>query len=223
MLAMTLMIQGGGSFPETELMDMIFFQSLDVSKPLLYIPLASTWSYTYEDGKKYIYNIAKTCGLNIKIEICHNFKEYLNKLSDFSGVYIWWGNTYKLMLELADWKDSFQEYLRKWWKICWWSAWWIVFWKYINLAPDANLVWWKEFYWYNFLNWYSVLCHYNANQIYNARLFCTYMWWDVMCLPETAWLLVEENEIKVIWNQKILLISHEKKIEKEYLPNEFII
>jgi peptidase E len=212
---MNLFLQWWGSYPDTKEMDKLFFLWLDTNKKLMYIPTAMIGWFTYEECFWYVSNIVRDLWLDIEIDMF----PYLDKLSDvdfssYSWIYIWWGNTFHLLNEIKlNWIDKkLFEFINNWWNVCWWSAWAIIFWKDINSASDANIVWMKDTVWFNMLSWATLWCHYRDDHkneimkyVYNHKNI-------VIALTEKAWLLVDENWIKCIWEDKITVYTKDDYI-----------
>lgn len=198
---MVLYLQWWGSYPETKEMDKIFFLSLDTSKKILYIPTAMVWGYTYEDCYNYILHITQSLWLSIEIASFPYLDELIDvDFSQYGWIYIWWGNTFKLLYEIQrNWMEKkIIDFLENWWLVCWWSAWSIIFWRNINTAADANILGLQNVLWLNMICWVSIWCHYTEEQEDQIKEYIKQSWIDVIALPETAGIKVNNNDIIVI-------------------------
>lgn len=217
---MTLFLQGWWSYPKTEIMDRKFFLKLDKSRKLLYIPTAMVWWYTYDECYEYISNITKSLWVYIKIESY----PYLDKLKEinikeYSWVYIWWGNTFKLLHEIKkNWiDDKLINFLKEWWLVCWWSAWAIIFWKNINTSQDANIVSITDISGMNLVKWLSVRCHYREKQKEEIKEYVKYNNINIIALPETSGIEIENDLISIIWDWEVVLYGYDSvKIYKPW-------
>ena len=220
---MTLFLQWWWSYPETKLMDIEFFTSLDSSKKLLYIPTAMVGWFSYEECHQYIANIIQSLWLSIELATY----PYLNDLKDtdfneYSWIYIWWWNTFKLLYEIKKyWIDyKIRNFLKNWWKVCWWSAGAIIFWENINTAPDANIVWLKDVEWLKMAKGTSIWCHYKEEEEAEIKEYILHHNMDVIALYETTWLIIENDKIKTIGEWKVIYYSSSNK--KTYDVNQII-
>ena len=220
---MTLFLQWWWSYPETKIMDVEFFTSLNASKKLLYIPTAMVGWFSYEECHEYIANIIKSLWLSIELETHPYLKDL--KDTDFNGyswIYIWGWNTFKLLYEIKkywiDWK--IRDFLKNWWKVCWWSAGAIIFWENINTAPDANIVWLKDVKWLCMMKGTSIWCHYTGEEEEEIKEYILHHSTNVIALSETTWLLIENNKIKTIGKWKVVYYSSSDK--KTYDINQII-
>lgn len=110
---MNIFLSGGGSSEKSKEFDKLFLSNLDLSKPLLYIPIAMKRSKSSEE----CYNWLST-SLNkikkIKIEVWSDSDlngKTLEGLKKYCGIYIGGGNTFSLMSDLK--KYGFNKILIK--------------------------------------------------------------------------------------------------------------
>jgi len=207
---MNLFLQWGWSYPDTKEMDKLFFEKLDPKKKLLYIPTAMLGWVTYEECFWYISNIVADLDVDIEIEMFPYLDELLDvDFSNYSGVYIWWGNTFNLLYEIRkNWIDAkILKFIKEGWLVCGWSAWAIIFWKDINSADDANIVWLKNIFWFDMLKWATLWCHYQDKQKKEIMKYVNYHKNSVIALSENSWLYVDETWIKCIWEDKVTVYT----------------
>lgn len=210
---MTLYLQWWWSYPETKIMDELFFNSLDKSKKILYIPTAMVWGYSYEDCYNYISNIIKSLWLTITIESVPNLDKLINvDFSQYGGIYIWWGNTFKLLHEIK--KNGIDkkitDFLRAWWSVCWGSAWAIIFWNDIDVSEDADIIGDKNTNWLNLVKWATLWCHYKVSQKNEIVEYISSHSGVVIALKEKAWLLIEKESIKSVWEDVVVVYIKDK-------------
>lgn len=207
---MALFLQWWWSYPETKKMDYEFFTSLDISKPLLYMPTAMVGWFSYEECHQYIENIIKSLWLSIELATYPYLKDLEDvDFSKYCGIYIWWWNTFKLLYEMKKHRVDKKviKFLEGGWKVCWWSAGAIIFWENINTAPDANIVWLNDVQWLQMTNGTSIWCHYNGEQEEEIKEYILNHKIDVIALYETTWLIIEDKKIKTIGEWKVVYYS----------------
>lgn len=213
---MTLLLQWWWSYPETELMDKEFFLNLDTSKKLLYIPTAMIWSFTYEECYSYISGIVSALWISLVIDSCPDLDKLHDiSISEYAWVYIWWGNTFKLLYEIRkSWVDKkLINFLNEWWLICWGSAWAILFGNNINTSPDANITNIKNVEWLNLVRNYSIRCHYQPKEEKQIVEYVKYHQCPVIALTERSGIKIVEDKIMSIGIDDVIVFSdHNKKI-----------
>src|SRR5680860_142968 len=104
-LIMKLFLSGGGAGEDSKKIDAEFIRTLDLVKPVLYIPIAiDTAKHPYLDCLDWIKNNFKSFGFeNFVMWTEEDLKgKNLSDFEQFSGVYIGGGNTFKLLKELKD-------------------------------------------------------------------------------------------------------------------------
>jgi len=182
-------------------MDEMFFKSLDPSKKLLYIPTAMVGGYSYDECYAYISHIVQSLWMSIEIDSY----PYLDTLQDISGevyswIYIWWGNTFKLLYEIKkhELASPLVQFLRSGWPICWWSAGAIIFGNTIDTAPDANVVGLRDTKGMNLVHNMSIRCHYQDKAEEQIKEYLQHFNVPVIALRETSWLKIDRESMQII-------------------------
>ncbi|OHB14611.1 MAG: hypothetical protein A2431_04135 [Candidatus Zambryskibacteria bacterium RIFOXYC1_FULL_39_10] len=164
---MKLFLGGGGDREDSIELDKKFVASLDLSKPLLYIPIAiNTEKHPYSGCIEWLFGTLDPLGVkNIVMWVEDDLKQKQEEdFEQFSGVYIGGGNTFKLLKELKEFGTF--EILRKLAEkdvpIYGGSAGAIIFAKTIipALSADENNVGLTDFSGFNLINDYDMWCHY---------------------------------------------------------------
>ncbi|EKD85847.1 MAG: hypothetical protein ACD_37C00596G0012 [uncultured bacterium] len=157
------LILGGGGDENTSLEShKLFFDLLDGSKRVLYIPIAIlSEKYTPEGCLSWFSNAFKNIG-HLDITMLTKFEDIGTSLNEYSGIYIGGGNTFKLLWEIKNSKfvKNVSEYEGV---IYGGSAGAIIFGKDISTADhaDKNDVNLKDIFSLDYLSGYNIWCHYN--------------------------------------------------------------
>lgn len=105
---MRIFLGGGGNEGESKLLDKRFVETLDLSKPLIYIPNAMN-SIKHQSCLKWFRSIMNPFGVT-NIEMWNDLRPR-HPAADIAGVYIGGGNTVKLLREIRE--ANFDKYLYK--------------------------------------------------------------------------------------------------------------
>lgn len=201
---MKLFLGGGGGGKDSLELDKKFVASLDLSKPLLYIPIATnTEKYPYSGCVTWLTSVLGPLGVknivmwvedDLKIKTKHDFDQ-------FSGVYIGGGNTYKLLKELKEFGtfDILLDLAREGMPIYGGSAGAIILAKTIIPAGflDENKVGLTDFAALNLVHGYDVWCHYTGAEDHSIREYMSRFGLEkVIAIPENAGLIVREDRIE---------------------------
>lgn len=196
---------GGGKEDSIEL-DKKFVASLDLSKPLLYIPIAiNTQKHPYSGCLEWLLDVFSPLGVkDIVMWIEDDLREKQGKyFEQFGGIYIGGGNTFKLLKELKEFGTF--EILRKLAKkdvpIYGGSAGAIIFAKTVipALSADENFVELADFTALNLVNNYEIWCHYNKSLDSLIKSYMDkYYLKKIIAIPENAGLYVTENDIEAV-------------------------
>lgn len=224
---MKLFLGGGGGGKDSIELDKKFVASLDLSKPLLYIPIATnTAKYPYSGcvawlssvlGPLSVTNIVMWTeeDLNTKTE---------NDFNQFGGVYIGGGNTFKLLKELKEFGtfDILKTLARKDVPIYGGSAGAIILARTIipAMSADENKVGLTDFSALNLVQDFDVWCHYTSSEDeVIEKYMAEYDLKKIIAIPETAGLFITEESIEAVGPSNTRLFSEEKR---EVLPGELI-
>ncbi len=207
MLYSNIFLSGGGDVWQTKKLDILFKRSLNGTK-LLYIPwaiyparynLAFRWiNYAlpwleivlFEEGQKW------------------DVKEMLEQ---FDGLYIWWGNTYRLLklLKSTGFDEMIKIFIKSQKPIYWVSAWAIILWKQIGTAPDANVVKLdlSDSWWLNLLAWWAIYPHYKLKRDYEIFDYVKSYQIPVIAIPEGEWVVVKDKKLYSVNKGKVWLFN----------------
>ena len=199
---MRLFLSGGGKRAFN--LDEKFIQSIDKTKPILYIPIAiDTKKHPYPECLEWVKNYFSEFGFD-KIEMITDLRKFGKEdLGKFSGVYIGGGNTPCLLKELKE--SGFYEHLEylieKDIPIAGGSAGAIIFAKTIipSLSADENKVRLKDFSALNKLKEYDLWAHYELsmdNEI--SRYMKKYNLKKIIALQEYCGVYVNGINMQII-------------------------
>jgi len=211
---MALFLQWGGSFPETRSMDNTFLKTINTSKKLLYIPTAMIGSFTYEECYAYLSGIIENLAPDLSIEMVDELEKLKNKdLFEYGGIYIWGGNTFRLLYLLRKYRihERLVDYLNSNGSICWGSAGAIIFGENIHTSPDANITNLQDTTGLQQGKGHSFWCHYKEKHNQQIQEYVKYHDVPVIALPENAGLKIDKNKILSIWEGPVTLFQQNKK------------
>ena len=187
-----LFLQGGGSYPQTAGMDKLFFDKIDRSRPLLYLPMAMVGHLTFDQCYEYFATLARNF-TNKEIIMWTEIKG--EDLQQFGGIYIGGGNTFKLLQDIqnAEFSAGLESYLINGGTVCGGSAGAIVFGKEVNTSRDVNIVNLKDTKGLNMLNGYSLWCHYKEQDDEEILIYTQNYGVDVIALKDQCGLVIAEG------------------------------
>lgn len=226
---MHLFLSGGGGKDDSEKLDKKFVESLDSTKPLLYIPIAMDASeHPYANCFDWFKNVMVPYGIeNITM---WTGEDLINKdetdFQKFCGIYIGGGNTFKLLKELKELGafDILKNLAQKDMPIYGGSAGAIIFGKTIIIATpmdDNSLIGLKDFSAMNLIGGCDLWCHYDAKQDEMIRkCIVEYNLNKVIAIPENSGALMAESEIEVIGFSSIKIFT--KNDCQEFAPGDKI-
>lgn len=198
---MKIFLSGGGSGEKSLLLDRKFAETLDKTKPLLYIPIAiDKLKHPYSECFKWIKGLFNPLGVG-EIELWTEedlAKRQESEISKYSGVYIGGGNTFYLLSELK--KSRFFNKLKKIINsgipVYGGSAGAVVLGKSILTSPDENFVKIKDCSGMDLVDGYSIICHFDKNKKENSAE--NFKVRKTIALPEDCGLYVTESQIEVV-------------------------
>lgn len=208
---MKLFLGGGGGGKDSIDLDKKFVGSLDLSKPLLYIPIATnTAKYPYSGCVAWLSGVLGPLGVkdiimwveeDLKIKVKDDFTQ-------FSGIYIGGGNTYKLLKELKEFGtfDILSSLAKEGVPIYGGSAGAIILAKTIIPAGflDENKVGISDFSALDLVQGYDVWCHYTGTEDDSIHSYMSQFGLQkVIAIPENAGLVVSEDGIEEVGPGKI--------------------
>lgn len=202
---MKLFLNGGGAGASLNAVYKMWAEGLDERKSILYIPLAMQ-SDRYDGCLKWI--IGELKDFKLKISMVRSALELsLTDLTDFSGIFIGGGNTFKLLkgLKEQNMTNKIKDYLLSGGSIFGGSAGAIIFGKDIYscaLVDDNSKIGLTDTSGLNYINNISLLCHYMSdyqeskkNIEYLKRTFTND---PIFYLSETHTIIVNEESIEIL-------------------------
>ena len=210
---MKLFLCGGGSEEKTIEANRIFNETIDNSKPLLYVPLAmDPDKHPYEGCLEWIKGEMNNVDIPY-IEMVESFEDLASKnYYNYSAIFIGGGNTFKLLKGLKD-SGAFlkiRDYIEHDGIVFGGSAGAIIFGYDINscLPMDKNEVNLKDTKGFNVLNGLSLFAHYTnqkdqakTEELTRALQEYTINHEQVIALPEEDTIFINGDEIQVIGNK----------------------
>lgn len=223
---MKLFLGGGGGKKDSMELVKKFVTSLDLSKPLLYIPIAiNTEKYPYSGCVEWLSSVLGPLGLkNIVMWVEDDLKQKQEEdFEQFSGIYIGGGNTFKLLKELKEFVtfEVLQKLAEKDVPIYGESAGAIIFARTIvpALSADENFVELTDFAGLNLVKDYDIWCHYSESLDPTIKNYTDkYSLKKIIAIPENAGLYVTEESIKVVGPANVKVFEREE-IEEVKLGN----
>jgi len=212
---MKLFLGGGGGKEDSIELDKKFVASLDLSKPLLYIPIAiNTDKHPYSGCLEWLLDVFRSLGVkNIVMWTEDDLKQKQEKdFEQFSGVYIGGGNTFKLLKELKEFGtfEILRKLLQKDIPIYGGSAGAIIFAKTIipALSADENFVGLTDFSAFNLVKNYDMWCHYRDTYDEMIKDYTSkYNLEKIIAIPENAGLYVTDNNIETVGPSDIFIFK----------------
>ena len=192
-----LVISWGGDYRDTQKIDDIYKRML-MGKKILYIPRAMR-KESYPWCLEWIQNVFPVDeGYSVYLLSEEEFIE--NKelhLETYSGIYMGWGNTYRLLklIKNTGFSMLLKQFLQDNKPVYGWSAWAIIMGKEIHTAPDMNAVKlsFEETLWYDACAGYSIACHYKETQNNEIIDYVMNYHIPVICLPEATGIICQDD------------------------------
>ncbi len=208
---MKLFLGGGGGGTDSIELDRKFVASLALSKPLLYIPIATnTAKYPYSGCVTWLSGVLGPLGVkDIVIWVEEDLKTKVkDDFTQFSGIYIGGGNTYKLLKELKEFGtfDILSSLARDGMPIYGGSAGAIILAKTIIPAGflDENRVGLTNFSALDLVHGYDVWCHYTGTEDNSIKDYMErFDLQKIIAIPENAGLIVREEKIEEVGPGKV--------------------
>ena len=190
----TLILSGGTGKDKEKKIINLFLKKVK-NKKILYIPLAKD-TRSLEDSYEWFSSTIRK-----DFTMLTSFKEKIN-LSEFKGIFIGGGNTFKLLKEIKE--NKWESKLKNFKGIIYGgSAGAIIFGRDISTASfgackDKNLVKLKDSRCLNLVNNYDLQCHYLPKEKPQVLNHMKKSKTPIIALPEDSGILVEDNKITPI-------------------------
>jgi len=215
---MKLFLGGGGGKEDSVELDKKFVASLDLSKPILYIPIAiNTDKHPCSGCLEWLLDVFSLLGVkNIVMWVEDDLKQKQEKdFEEFGGIYIGGGNTFKLLKELKEFGtfEILRRLAEKDVPIYGGSAGAIIFAKTIipTLSADENFVELTDFAGLNLVNNYEIWCHHNESLDSLVKSYMDkYYLKKIIATPENAGLYVTENNVEVVGPGSVKIFEGEE-------------
>lgn len=224
---MKLILCGGGWAEKTVIPNKLFESLIDAAKPILYIPLArDRGEDNYDSCKIWLSGEFKDIEHG-EIVMLRSASEIADKnVSDFAGVFIGGGNTYKLLKELKESSavDWLKKYIQTDGVIYGCSAGSIIFGHDIDscLYMDENEVALKDVNGLDSIFGFSFTAHYTNKNEEKTKKATDYLIEyskkiPVLALPEEDSLYITDDLVKVVGSRPYYVFN--KGVRAEFQPN----
>ena len=220
-----IFISGGGGIEDSLLLDKKFVNSFK-KKKVLYIPIAMERDEVgFESCYDWIISaLSRHSEDFIDIVMLLDLADKNLQMSDFDGIYIGGGNTYKLLQYI--YATGFDKILMSFIKnngiVYGGSAGAIILGKNISTVIEENDKNYKYDQGLSLIGDYSIRCHYNKN-IDDEKIFkfIKYYKYPVIALPEKTGLVINNKYSEVIGSENAVIfnINGEREYKK---PNDVI-
>lgn len=203
---MKLFLSGGGSGIASFEIDKKYLEAVDLSKPILYIPIAiDTNEHPYPACFEWFKgNFAHFKFDNFVMWTEEGLKgKTIKDFEQFGGIYIGGGNTFKLLKDLRDFGmvEIINELIARDVPVYGGSAGAIIFGRTIILAmtADKNDVGLKDLNAFNMLDGVDLWCHYKPSEESDVfRYMKEYDLKKVIAIPENTGLYVTESSVEAV-------------------------
>ncbi len=225
---MKLFLSGGGGAKDSFELDKMFVSTLDLSKPILYIPIAiNTAKHPYLSCVAWLKSILSPFGVSSIIMWTENDLKDKTKedFEQFCGIYIGGGNTYKLLKEIKEFGlfDIISNLAKEGVPIYGGSAGAIILSRTIIPAGflDENKVRITDFSALNLLNEFDLWCHYSDDEDdYIDDYMKRFNLKKMIALPENGGLFVNDNMIEIVGTGEVCVFEDGKKT---YFSGQIIV
>lgn len=180
-----IFLAGGGSAEDSRFLDEQFVKTLDLTKPLLYIPNAIR-SKPYQSCLEWFRSVMVPLGVTL-IEMWDDLHPR-HPVDGIAGVYVGGGDTVKLLKEVrgADFDKYLREVARSGVPLYGGSAGAIILGEDIRTAPEANKLAPSETAGLKIIENYSIVCHYKVDDEEATRKLTKLLSQNIIAIPEKA-------------------------------------
>lgn len=211
----TLFLSGGGDKKFTEKFDQEFKEQMDLTKPLLYIPIAMKGMTSYADCYQWVNSVFNPLGIQEIIMWTDLNHKSIEDLKQCSAVYIGGGNTFSLLNDLRSFKfdEILTEYIESGGIVYGGSAGAIILGADIMTCAhlDSNDVNLKDYKGFNLVNDFAIWCHYELENDELIRNYIKEYEKPVIALPEETGIHFSDGCIRVTGTKPATLFREESK------------
>ena len=218
---MRLFLNGGGDGQQTIVANGVFYELLDCSKPLLYVPLAME-TELYQSCYQWITGEFKDFDMPL-IEMVTSSKElYFKKFEDYCAIFIGGGNTFKLLSDLktSGSFDKIRNFIDKNGIVFGGSAGAIIFGENLDscIYADNNDVGLTEIDGFDVLNGVSFLCHYTNESDEMTKRQTHYLLelsstLTILALPEEDTIYIHGDNISMLGDRPYYIFKNRTRLE----------
>ncbi len=214
---MRIFLSGGGSGEKSKQTDLAFLDTIDKTKPVLYVPLAR--KAPFDSCREWIISNFKPLDFS-NFRMIESFDELCTlDLSKFSAIYIGGGNTYSLLKGL---KESgtlklLKNYIENNGILYGGSAGAIILGMDIKTSKSKNEVLLEDETALSAIYNFSVFCHYKEEDKQKILDYKKQTNNNVIALPEDAGVFIDNEEIRVFGPGSLFIFALD---ELEVLPGK---
>jgi dipeptidase E len=215
-----IFLAGGGDKVESRLIDEQFVGTLDLSKPLIYIPNAGRLE-EYATGLEWLHSAMKPLGV-LLIEMWADLRPHC-LINEISGIYIGGGDTSKLLAEVrhAGFETFLQNAAELGIPIYGGSAGAIILGEDIRTAPEAQKLNTSEALGLQMIKLFSVVCHYSSDNRETIVKLSKDLGRPIIAIPEKSGAFIEGDKLTCCGLEPVDVVY--KEIVDTVNPNETLI
>ena len=209
-----LFLSGWWNQIQSQVFDDIYRNTLQ-GKHILYIPRAM-YPERFDSCLEWMEQVfPPSDGYKISLLSIKDYNATL--LHDCDGIYIWWGNTFRLLhlLRTTGYDRLIEDFIKNNKPIYWGSAWAIICWHNINTAPDMNItkLQYSQTLGFNQVWWYSIACHYDGKQSTDLEIMEYINYYDspIIALPEWVGCYLHNHKLIVWWSWSASVFTSQGK------------
>ncbi|MFZ4500480.1 MAG: Type 1 glutamine amidotransferase-like domain-containing protein [Minisyncoccia bacterium] len=218
---MKLFLSGGGSGQDSFELDKKFIEAVDLSKPVLYIPIAiNSIKHPYPECLEWLQgNFAPLGFSNFVMWTEEDLQgKAVEDFTQFGGIYIGGGNTFKLLKELKEFGilAIFKDVAEKNIPIYGGSAGALIFAESIITAIpyDPNDVALVDLNGLNLIHNYNIWVHYKGSMDSLIQSYMSqYGLQKIIAIPESAGLVITNEHIEIVGPSKVTVFADAAKGE----------
>lgn len=208
---MVIFLSGGGSGEKSRKIDTEFISRINGDKPVLYIPLAR--DPPYDSCMDWITSNFKPLEFSNFYMIDNPEKLKTVDLSEYSGIYIGGGNTYRLLRDLqsSGFLQTLKDYLARGGLFYGGSAGAIIVGADISTAGSENIYKLNDHKGLGFASGFSIYCHYTKVEEKKILDYCNSNLCNVLAIPEDAGIIIDGFKMQVIGPGSVTVFTNGDK------------